>query len=173
MVGQERLAARSGHMRYEIIATTPSPLPWERGYGIPGVFFILAIMGGIAILGLARINPTHINYVAVRGLDLSGSHEGGRWLPSAAKGLFSDKALPAVALPLFFFHLGSAALLPLLGQSAVYCGGPHLGAGDHDPMRAVGSAHGTERRYGLLFLAAMIDLPYRCGSGRLRRRSDI
>lgn len=36
--GAGKARSRSGHMRYEIIATTPSPLPWERGMASPASF---------------------------------------------------------------------------------------------------------------------------------------
>lgn len=139
-------------------------------YGIPGVFFVLALMAVLAVFSLIRINPAQINYAAARGLDAPDSR-GHREEPMGAKRLFADKALLAVALTLFFFHLGNAALLPLLGQSAVaqfnvnpavYTAGTVILAQVTMIVCALWGARTARKHgYGPLFLTALAVLPLR------------
>lgn len=83
-------------------------------YGIPGVFFVMACMGALALFSLLRIEPRCIDYDAARGREGGGADCAGDY-----RKLFTDLPLLCVAVTLFFFHLGNAAMLPLLGQSAV------------------------------------------------------
>ena len=88
--------------------------------------------------------------------------------------LFTNKALLTVGLTLFFFHLGNAALLPLLGQSAVarfevnaavYTAGTVILAQATMILTALWGAHTAERKgYGRLFFLALLALPLR-GTG--------
>lgn len=85
--------------------------------------------------------------------------------------LFRNRALFAVALTLFFFHLGNAALLPLLGQSAVarfsvngaaYTAGTVILAQATMILVALrGARMAQSRGYGLLFVIALAALPLR------------
>ncbi|WP_346666182.1 MFS transporter [uncultured Mailhella sp.] len=174
MVGQNGLTARLGRNEAWSHAGNASTavLGGTVGYffGIPGVFFVMAVMGALALFSLARINPEHIDYAAARGLEPSESPS--RERPARNfRLLFVDKGLLAVAVTLFFFHLGNAALLPLLGQSAVarfsvngaaYTAGTVVLAQATMIVMALWGAKVAQKKgYGWLFLLALLALPIR------------
>lgn len=135
-------------------------------YGIPGVFAVMVVMGILVLICLANINPQHIDHAVARGLEV------GQPKPElTVRGLLADPALLAVAVTLFFFHLGNAAMLPLMGQSAV-------ARYDVDPavytaltifvaqltmiaMSLWSAKVATTRGYGILFILALAVLPLR------------
>ena len=174
MVGQKGLPARLGVNEAWSHAGNASTavLGGLVGYfwGIPGVFFVMACMGAAALYSLARINASHIDYSTARGLD---AQRGGHEVRHARdiRLLFLNRALLAVALTLFFFHLGNAALLPLPGQSAVarfavngavYTAGTVVLAQATMIVVALWGARTAERKgYGWLFLLALLALPLR------------
>lgn len=84
-------------------------------FGFTGILLILFFMGISAILSLWHINPKLINHNLARGLDKTTNPAD---IP-AIHHLLTNKTLLLIGTALFFFHLGNAALLPLLGQSAV------------------------------------------------------
>ncbi len=147
-------------------------------FGIPGVFLVMVLMGCLALFCLWRIDPAHIDYAAARGLEQPD--ESGRKTPAPLPGgegktargrIFTNASLLVVALTLFFFHLGNAALLPLLGQSAVarfevnaavYTAGTVVLAQTTMILTALWGARVARRRgYGHLFLLALLALPVR------------
>lgn len=174
MVGQKGLPARLGRNEAWSHAGNASTavLGGTVGYffGIPGVFFVMAVMGALAVFSLARINPEHIDYAAARGLEPSDSPRKERPARNFRL-LFVDKGLLAVAVTLFFFHLGNAALLPLLGQSAVarfsvngaaYTAGTVvLAQATMIGMALWGAKVAQKKGYGWLFLLALLALPIR------------
>lgn len=100
-------------------------------FGLEGVLAVLTAMGVLALFSLHSINPAAIDYAKARGLESSSQyyaaenkntenipHTDAKAIPKA-KLLFKNIPLFIIALTVFFFHLGNAALLPLLGQSAV------------------------------------------------------
>ena len=139
-------------------------------FGIVGVFFVMGVMGALALFSLSRISPSLIDYNAARGLEAGEAASTSRHSRDIRL-LFGDRALMAVALTLFFFHLGNAALLPLLGQSAVarfevngaaYTAGTVILA--QATMIAValwGARVARKKGYGWLFLMALLALPLR------------
>lgn len=140
-------------------------------YGIPGVFLVMACMGALALFSLARIDPRCIDYDAARGSEGGGAPRAGDY-----RALFTDLPLLCVAATLFFFHLGNAAMLPLLGQSAVaqfdvdpaaYTAGTVILAQATMICTALWGARAAKRRgYGLLFILALAALPLRgCVAG--------
>lgn len=140
-------------------------------YGIPGVFFVMACMGALALFSLSRIEPGCIDYEAARGCEGGFRPRSGDY-----RRLFSDLPLICVAATLFFFHLGNAAMLPLLGQSAVarfdvnpaaYTAGTVILAQSTMICTALWGARAAKRRgYGILFLLALAALPVRgCVAG--------
>ena len=174
MVGQNGLTARLGRNEAWSHAGNASTavLGGTVGYFffISGVFFVMAVMGALALFSLARINPEHIDYAAARGLEPSESPS--RERPARNfRLLFVDKGLLAVAVTLFFFHLGNAALLPLLGQSAVarfsvngaaYTAGTVVLAQATMIVMALWGAKVAQKKgYGWLFLLALLALPIR------------
>ena len=174
MVGQKGLPARLGRNEAWSHAGNASTAIMGGGigylFGIPGVFFVMATMGALAVFSLARINPAHIDYAAARGLETSASSAKEPPVRSFRL-LFMDKGLLAVAVTLFFFHLGNAALLPLLGQSAVarfnvngaaYTAGTVvLAQATMIGMALWGAKVAQKRGYGWLFLLALLALPLR------------
>lgn len=174
MVGQQGLPSRLGrneawnHAGNASTAVLGGVIGYL--YGIPGVFWVMACMGALALFSLWRMNPAHIDYAAARGLDKD--REGhAQHKPEALRTLFSDRALLAVGATLFFFHLGNAALLPLLGQSAVarfevnaaaYTAGTVILAQMTMILTALwGSRMVQKKGYGLLFTLALLALPLR------------
>ena len=140
-------------------------------YGIPGVFFVMACMGALALFSLSRIEPRCIDYDAARGREGGGAACAGDY-----RKLFTDLPLLCVAVTLFFFHLGNAAMLPLLGQSAVarfdvnpaaYTAGTVILAQATMICTALWGARTAKRRgYGPLFAVALTALPVRgCVAG--------
>lgn len=174
MVGQNGLTARLGRNEAwsHVGNASTAVLGGTVGYffGIPGVFFVMAVMGALAVFSLARINPEHIDYAAARGLEPSESQSRERPARNFCL-LFVDKGLLAVAVTLFFFHLGNAALLPLLGQSAVarfsvngaaYTAGTVVLAQATMIVMALWGAKVAQKKgYGWLFLLALLALPIR------------
>ena len=177
MAGQQGLPARLGineawsHAGNAATALLGGIIGYT--YGIPGVFLVMALMGLLALYSLWRINPQHIDYAVARGLpeEKMTIHAVGTATP---RRLFTNKALLTVGLTLFFFHLGNAALLPLLGQSAVarfevnaavYTAGTVILAQATMILTALWGAHTAERKgYGRLFFLALLALPLR-GTG--------
>lgn len=174
MVGQQGLPARLGvneawsHAGNAVTAVLGGIVGYM--FGIPGVFLVMAVMGCLALFSLERINPAHIDYAAARGLDDARAlRRGGHG--QNLRLLFRNRALFAVALILFFFHLGNAALLPLLGQSAVarfsvngaaYTAGTVVLAQATMILVALWGARMAQTRgYGWLFLLALAALPLR------------
>lgn len=139
-------------------------------YGIPGVFAVMAVMGLLALFCLWKINPNDIDYTQARGL---GACEDAASQAKVEKLslLFGNKSLFVVGLTLFFFHLGNAALLPLLGQSAVatfnvnaasYTAGTVILAQATMILAALLGARLVEKKgYGPLFYLALLALPIR------------
>jgi len=135
-------------------------------YGITGVFAVMAVMGALVVVCLARINPRQIDHAVARGLERRQEDA-----PSPFAALLSDRALLAVAGVLFFFHLGNAAMLPLLGQSAVarfqvgpevYTAATVFIAQTTMIATSLWSARiALTRGYGILFWVALIALPIR------------
>lgn len=135
-------------------------------HGIPGVFAVMALMGVMVLLCLGCINPRQIDHAVARGLEPDQS-------PASVplKTLFSNMPLLAVAGVLFFFHLGNAAMLPLLGQSAVarfqvdpavYTASTVFIAQVTMIAVSLWSARAARSQgYGVLFLLALAALPAR------------
>ncbi len=175
MTGQQGLPARLGsneawsHAGNAVTAVLGGLIGYL--YGIPGVFLVMALMGGLAVFSLRRIDPKHIDYAVARGLDTS--EETGHTARKAGKLrlLFTDRPLLAVGATLFFFHLGNAALLPLLGQSAVahfevnaavYTASTVILAQTTMILTALWGAYIARKHgYGILFLIALLALPVR------------
>lgn len=139
-------------------------------YGMMAVFWLMVVMGLLALVSLLRINPSHIDYAIARGLFENKKTHKTRQAQSIAL-LLSNKALLVIGCTLFAFHLGNAAMLPLLGQSAV----AHFGINEtsYTAITIVlaqvvmiftalwASKIITNQGYGKVFLFALIVLPIR------------
>lgn len=179
LVGQAGLPARLGrneawnHAGNAASAVLGGMVGWF--YGIGGVLVVMAGMGLLSLLAVRGISPQHIDYAAARGLERNilakgGGHDAGT-APSRLSLLFGDKALLCTGGIMLFFHLGNAAMLPLLGQSAVahfdvdpavYTACTVLVAQGTMILTALWAAWMAPRRgYGPALLCALIALPIR------------
>ena len=138
-------------------------------YGIIGVFYVLAFMGMLSLCCLGGIRPAHIDHDVARGLKGESCEQGTS--PASLKLLFTDRALLAIALVVAFFHFGNAAMLPLLGQSAVARFGVNPAAYTAATvviaqatmlvMALFGAWLAQRKGYGILFCIALVVLPIR------------
>ncbi|MFY3129595.1 MFS transporter [Achromobacter ruhlandii] len=89
-------------------------------WGLSAVFVLMVVVPCGAFVCLGRIRPSAIDHDVARGAEPAASAPVG---PQQAPGIWQvlsrSKALRRVALIMMLFHLGNAAMLPLLGQSAV------------------------------------------------------
>lgn len=175
LVGQAGLPARLGrneawnHAGNASSAVLGGAVGWFCGIG--GVLLVMAGMGALALLAIRGIRPEHIDYAAARGLETKNATQPAGPPPSRLSLLLGDKALLCTGGIMLFFHLGNAAMLPLLGQSAV----AHF---DVDPavytactvvvaqctmiLTALWAARMAQRRgYGPALFCALLALPVR------------
>jgi MFS family permease len=135
-------------------------------FGIEAAFYVMGAMAIGAIVSTALIDPKDIDHEAARG---SPEHKGEAGASFAV--LFTSKPLIVLALTGALFHLGNAAMLPLLGQSLVA-----RGAGDASaftgttvvvaqltmiPMAILAARLAEQRGYWIVFLLALAALPVR------------
>lgn len=135
-------------------------------YGLSGVFGVMLAMGLFSVLFVFLIDPALINYDVARGLE-----EKKGAVPAPVGQLLMNRSIMATGLILFFFHLGNAALLPLLGQSAVAV--HHVDPAVYTaatviiaqltmvPMALWAAGIAEKRGYGQVILLALIALPAR------------
>lgn len=85
-------------------------------WGLSAVFVLMTVMPCGAFICLRRIRPRDIDHGVARGLE-----PGGAAAPvlSVWQLLAGSRDLRLVALVMMLFHLGNAAMLPLLGQAAI------------------------------------------------------
>jgi MFS family permease len=135
-------------------------------FGPQAVFFVMAAMALGAIASAALIEPRDIDHRAARGLTGDQHKEA-----SGFAVLLTSKPLLVLAATGALFHLGNAAMLPLLGQSLVA-----QGAGDASaytgttivvaqltmiPMAVLAARLAERRGYWIVFLLALLALPLR------------
>jgi predicted MFS family arabinose efflux permease len=134
-------------------------------FGIGAVFAVMAGMAAASLVAAWFIDPVRIDHRAARGLpDKDGKSSG--W-----SALVTSRPLLVLAATLLLFHLGNAAMLPLLGQSLVA-----QGAGDASaftgatvvvaqltmvPMAILAARLAEARGYWIVFLIALLALPVR------------
>ncbi|MET0866919.1 MAG: MFS transporter, partial [Pseudorhodoplanes sp.] len=135
-------------------------------FGLGAVFVVMAAMAAGAVAATLFIDPKRIDYRAARGLSEEGAAPG-----KGLSILVKSAPLAILAATLTLFHLGNAAMLPLLGQSLVA-----RGAGDPSaftgatvivaqltmiPMALLAAWLAGRRGYWMVFLIALIALPIR------------
>lgn len=135
-------------------------------FGIGAVFFVMAGMAGAAIVAVSMIDPKRIDHRAARGL---AKQDGGT--RQGISVLVRSVPLVILAATLALFHLGNAAMLPLLGQALVA-----RGAGDPSaftgatvvvaqltmiPMALIAARLAERRGYWIVLLIALLALPLR------------
>lgn len=140
-------------------------------FGLSAIFFFMAGMALFAIVAVLMIRPDDIDHVAARGAaETAGDEEE----PGGAKSyasLLTNAPLVILAVTLMLFHLGNAAMLPLLGQALVA-----RGAGDPSaftaatvvvaqltmiPMALLAARLAETRGYWIVLVLALVALPIR------------
>ncbi|MCI1005495.1 MFS transporter [Herbaspirillum sp. C7C8] len=86
-------------------------------WGLPAVFVLMAVMAVASLVCLSRIRPEDIDHDVARGLDPERAADQPQ--VSTWRVLAGSRALMLLALVMMLFHLGNAAMLPLLSQSVV------------------------------------------------------
>jgi predicted MFS family arabinose efflux permease len=135
-------------------------------FGMGAVFVVMAGMAAASLVATSFIDPKRIDHRAARGLpEENGEHVSG-WTKLA-----TSTPLLVLAATLMLFHLGNAAMLPLLGQSLV----AH-GAGDPSaftgatvvvaqltmvPMAILAARLAETRGYWSVLVLALLALPVR------------
>ncbi|WP_295521695.1 MFS transporter, partial [uncultured Pseudacidovorax sp.] len=88
-------------------------------FGAPWMMAVMLAMSVGALLCVAAIRSGDIDHAAARGVDAAPHSEGQPMSPAVPEGfgdLLRHKALWLFALTCALFHLGNAAMLPLLNQ---------------------------------------------------------
>jgi predicted MFS family arabinose efflux permease len=135
-------------------------------FGIGAVFVVMAGMAAAAVIAIALIGPKAIDHRAARGLI------GERSAPKAGLLVVArSRPLLILAATLTLFHLGNAAMLPLLGQALVARGAADPAASTGTtiviaqltmvPMAILAARIAARRGYWLVFLIALVALPVR------------
>jgi MFS family permease len=134
--------------------------------GLGAVFVILAVMAVCSIIATWFIDARRIDHRAARGA--TQSKEDG--VASFAV-LLRSKELLVLGATLTLFHLGNAAMLPLLGQAGVAHGGSNPSAFTAAtiivaqmtmvPMALLAARLAQSQGYWTVFLLALVALPIR------------
>ncbi len=125
LVGQQGLPAQLGrneawnHAGNVCSAALAGALGYR--WGLPAVFVLMAVMALASLGCLLRIRPGDIDHDVARGLDPQRAAEVAP--RSTWRVLTGSRPLLLLALAMMLFHLGNAAMLPLLSQSVVARGG--------------------------------------------------
>jgi MFS family permease len=135
-------------------------------FGIVAVFAVMAATALIAVVAIAWIDPARIDYRAARGLAAGQGTKASGWSVLA-----TSTPLVVLAATLTLFHLGNAAMLPLLGQALVAngYGSPSAYTGativiaqlTMVPVAIVAARLAEQRGYWIVFFLALIALPIR------------
>ena len=135
-------------------------------FGLGAVFVVMAVMAVASIAAASQIDPARIDHRAARGLADEPASPG-----TAFSVLFTSLPLVILALTVLLFHLGNAAMLPLLGQALVA-----RGAGDPSAFTSAtvivaqltmiatalfAARLADARGYWIVFLIALVALPIR------------
>jgi predicted MFS family arabinose efflux permease len=141
-------------------------------FGLGAVFIVLAIMALCATATLLRIDRSKIDHNAARG----AAEHGGEGVAGFVV-LLRSKPLIVLGVTLTLFHLGNAAMLPLLGQAVVAKGQGNGSAFTGAtivisqmtmvPMALLAARLAETRGYWLVFLLALIALPVRGATASL------
>jgi MFS family permease len=146
---------------------TAAVLAGISGYcvGLAAVFVILAITAALSVVAALGINARDIDYSAARGAEQGDSAVG------KFSVLFRSRELMILGATLTLFHLGNAAMLPLLGQAGVAEAGSNPSAftaativiaqATMVPVALLAARLAEKKGYWTVFLLALIALPVR------------
>lgn len=135
-------------------------------FGLGAVFAVMSALAVGAIVATLLIDPADIDNRAARGLPADLKETG-----SGYSVLVTSRPLLILGFTLLLFHLGNAAMLPLLGQAIVARDGgdPSAFTGatvivaqlTMIPMALAAAAIAERRGYWLVLLLALMALPLR------------
>jgi predicted MFS family arabinose efflux permease len=135
-------------------------------FGLGAVFVVMAVMAAASLVAAWFIDPKKIDHRAARGLpDKADDGHASGW-----SALLASKPLLALAATLLLFHLGNAAMLPLLGQELAAKGGDPSAYTSATivvaqltmvPMAILAARLAEARGYWIVFLLALLALPIR------------
>jgi MFS family permease len=135
-------------------------------FGLGAVFVVLSIMAVVSIAAALQIDPREIDHREARG---AGRHDGKGVAGFAV--LLRSIPLIVLGVTLTLFHLGNAAMLPLLGQAVVAQGASNPSAftgativvaqATMVPVALAAARLAETRGYWIVFLLALIALPVR------------
>jgi MFS family permease len=135
-------------------------------FGLTAVFVVMGGMAIASLIALSLIDPGEIDYKAARGASAKADNN-----IAGFSVLLTSKPLLVLSVTLLLFHLGNAAMLPLLGQSLVaqHAGDPSAYTGatvivaqlTMIPMALWAAKLAVGRGYWIVFLLALLALPLR------------
>jgi MFS family permease len=135
-------------------------------FGLGAVFVVMSVMAVGTIVAAGCIDPNKIDHRAARGLS---EKAGGP--ASGFSVVVTSKPLIILALTVTLFHLGNAAMLPLLGQAMVARGAADPSAYTGAtvivaqltmiPMALLAAGVAEKRGYWIIFALALVALPIR------------
>ena len=135
-------------------------------FGLGAVFAVLSIMAAFSVVATLRIDPREIDHRAARGV---AEHDGEGVAGFAV--LIHSAPLTVLGVTLTLFHLGNAAMLPLLGQAGVASDDANPSAFTGAtiviaqltmvPVALFAARLAELRGYWMVFLVALIALPVR------------
>src|SRR5207237_5781099 len=138
-------------------------------FGLTAVFVVMAGMAAGSIFAALAIDPHHIDHAAARGLAATTYKKS-----SSFAVLVESKPLVVLAFTLALFHLGNAAMLPLLGQALVARGAADPSAATAAtvvvaqltmvPMALLASRLAESRGYWIVLVLALVALAVRAVS---------
>lgn len=82
-------------------------------FSAEAIFWLLAFMGLLSAASALVVDGKAIDHEAARGL---AAGDGGRERPSSLRVLLQVRGLPMLTVAVALFHLGNAAMLPMVGQ---------------------------------------------------------
>jgi len=135
-------------------------------FGFGAVFAVPAAMAAFAVAATLRIDPGEIDHRAARG---AAEHDGEGVAGFSV--LLTSRPLLVLGATLTLFHLGNAAMLPLLGQAVVAHKAANASAFTAAtivvaqvtmvPVALAAARLAESRGYWLVFLIALLALPVR------------
>ncbi len=138
-------------------------------FGIAAVFWLMAAMAAASLVALAFVRPRDIDHDVARGMEPGDAAEG--HAPPGLSVLLRSAPLLVMGVTLLLFHLGNAAMLPLLGQAIAARGTADPSAYTAAtvmvaqltmvPMALLAARLARRHGYFIVFLAALAALPIR------------
>lgn len=134
-------------------------------FGLSAVFVVMSTLAVISLIALAYVNPKKIDYDAARGATGKPGEK-----VQAFSVLIRCKPLIVLAVTLLLFHLGNAAMLPLLGQSLAAQGADPSAYTSATiivaqltmiPMALLAAWLALKRGFWLVFMLVLVALPVR------------